>query len=169
MPAQIIGQTHGTGGVALHRVNSTVSCARSGSDDRPGVRRQAVDPIASQDWLPRCAVGSKGRPVTRVLVALIGDGAFHDQDEGAQLALGGAIERREEVVAIFVGEEGIVKLDAGNAWQCAEHQLFQRGLGGRGDGNCLPIAPESSGQPEDVHFGNARLVLRRPSCATVAT
>ena len=44
LPAEVVGQAHAAGRVALHRVNAAVGGAGAGGDDGPGVRREPVDP-----------------------------------------------------------------------------------------------------------------------------
>ena len=53
----------------------------------------------------------------------------------------------QEVLPIFIGEEWIMKIDFGNTGESPEQNIFQTGLGRGGDGNRIPVTPETGGDP----------------------
>jgi hypothetical protein len=58
LPAQVISQAHGAGGISLHRMDAAVGGACPGRHHRPGVGRETVNPLTGGDWLAGCFVGS---------------------------------------------------------------------------------------------------------------
>ncbi len=77
---------------------------------------------------PVSLVGSEGGPVTLGFIGFVGNRSFHDENEWIELALRRPVEALQKFVAVFVGEEQIVKVDFGNPRQIAEHQIFDARL-----------------------------------------
>ena len=132
VPAQIVGKTHAIGWIALHGVDSAVRSAGSNRHHGPRFRRQAVDPIAGRNGLPRDGIGAEGGPVAFFLIRFVRDGAFHHQDKWSQLLLRRKTETAQEFVAILHGENGIMEPDFGNPGDGAEQQILDARLCGRG-------------------------------------
>ena len=63
VPAEIIGQAHAAGRIALHRVNAAVGRAGAAGDDGQRFRREPVDPFVGRDRLAGLRVGSQRGPV----------------------------------------------------------------------------------------------------------
>ena len=81
LPAEIVGQTHAAGGIALHRMDSTIGGAGAHGDYGPGMRREPVDPLAGGDGLTGCRVGAERGPIAFALIVFVGNGAFDDENE----------------------------------------------------------------------------------------
>ena len=62
LPAKIVGQAHGSCGVAFHGVNAAISGACAASDHRERLWRQAIDPLVGRDWLAGVRIGSQSLP-----------------------------------------------------------------------------------------------------------
>jgi hypothetical protein len=104
-------------------------------------------------------VSSEAGPVTFLLDLLVGNGAFHNQHKGFQLPLLGHVEVLHEVVAYFIGEDGVVQVDFGEAGDSAEQDVFNAWLGGGGDGYGVAVATKAGGDPQDVQFGDCGFLL----------
>ena len=152
IPSEVIGHTHAAGGVAFHGVDAAVSGAGAASDDGQGFGRQPVDPFAGGDGLPGDFVGAKSGPVSFRFDGFVGDRPFDDKDEFAEFVFPGVVPEFEEFVAVFIGEDGIVEMDFGEAGDGTEEDVFNTGLGGGGDGDGVAVTSEAGGDPEDVDF-----------------
>ena len=60
------------------------------------------------------------------------------------------MEGVQKTLSIFIGEEGIMKIDFGNTWESPEQNIFQTRLGRRRNGNRITITPEASRDPENI-------------------
>jgi hypothetical protein len=69
----------------------------------------------AQVRLARVGIGAQSRPVPFFLNLLVGNGTFHDEDEGLELSLFGQVKVLEKIVAIFVRENGIVQVHSRQA------------------------------------------------------
>ena len=147
IPAEVVGQAHAAGGVAFHGVDAAVGGAGSACNDGQRLGRQAVDPLVGGDGLAGVRIGAQGRPVAFFLDLLVGDRAFHDEHERIEPARLGLVPELHEVVAILVGEDGIVQVNLGQAGNCAEHHIFDAGLRGRGDGDGVAVATQTGRDP----------------------
>ena len=87
IPTEVIRQSHTAGRVSLHGVDAAVGSACSSRDHRPGLWRQAIDPVTRQDRLSGFLVGPKRRPISFALILFVGDRSFDHQDERRQACL----------------------------------------------------------------------------------
>ena len=100
-----------------------------------------------RDRLAGLRIGSQGRPVAFFLDLLVGDRSFHHQNERLQLALLRQIPVLQKVVAVLIGEHGIVQMDFGKARNRAQDNVFDAGLSGRGDRDGISVAAQTGGDP----------------------
>src|SRR6516225_5289747 len=152
-PTEIIGQSHATGGISLHGVNAAVGRASAGCHDGPGLGSQSIDPVAGQDWLAGFFAGAEGGPISFRLVVLVRNRAFHDKYERIEFSCGCVAEELHELVAVFVGEKGIMKMNLGNPGECAENDVLDARLTRAGHSDGVAVASEPGGEPQDVHLG----------------
>ena len=113
VPAQVVGEAHGPGGVAGHGVDAAVGGTGADGDDGPGAWGQPVDPAGGGDGLTGVGVGAEAGPAPLDVARLVGDGALDDEDEGVELTGGGGLEPGEELVAHLVGEHRVMEADRG--------------------------------------------------------
>ena len=132
-------------------------------DHRQRFRRQAIDPLIGGNRLPGLGIGPKPRPVAFFLYLLVGNGAFDHQHERIQLSLLRHVPEFQEVVSVLVGQNGIVQVHLGQAGNCPQQNVFDTGLGCRGDRNRISVAAQPGGDPENVDFGDWRRFLRLPT------
>ncbi len=165
VPAEVVGEAHGAGRVALHRMDPAVRRTRAGRDNRERLRREPVDPLVGGDRLPRRRVGADRRPVAAVVRVelLVGDRSLDDQHERVELTTRGGEPRLEEVVAVVVGEHRVVQVDGGQTRDRTEQDVLDAGLGRRGDRDGVTVAAEPGGDPHDVDVLDGRLLLCLPS------
>ena len=104
-------------------------------------------------------IGSQRRPVAFLLDLLVGDGAFHDQHEWIQPSCLGLVPELQEVVAVFVGEYRIVQVNLGQAGNRAQQDVFNAGLGGRGNGDRISITSQTRCDPHNVQLSHGRFLL----------
>jgi hypothetical protein len=123
------------------------------------VGRQAVDPGAGRDRLTGLRIEAEAGPAPLAGERLVGDGSFDDEDERIDLPVGGAAQDRQELVAVLVGEHGVVQEDPRHAGQRAQDQILDTGLGGGGHRDGIAIAAEAGGHPDDVHLGESGRVV----------
>ena len=147
IPAQIVGQAHAAGRIALHGVNAAVGGAGAAGDDGPGPRSEPIDPLANGDRLAGLGVGSETGPVTLGLVGFVGDRAFDHQDERPEFSGGGLVIGLEEVVAGVIGQDGVMERDVGQTGNCPANNVFDAGLRGSRDGDRVAVAS----QPAVIH------------------
>ncbi len=79
-------------------MDPAVAGTRAGTQDHQGLWRQAVQPFAGRHGLIGVGVVPEAAPVALTLDGFVGDGAFHHQHEGVQLAPIGLKEPFEEVI-----------------------------------------------------------------------
>jgi hypothetical protein len=161
-PSEVVRQTHAAGRVPGHGVDAAVRSAGPGRDDSPGLRGQAVDPLARRDRLPRRPVDAHGRPESLLLVLFVGDRAFHHEEEGGKKALCGAIPGIEELVAVLIGQYRMMQPDLGQTRDATKHQIFEARLGRCRDRDRITVTAEAGRDPEDVHHldnGGAGILL----------
>ena len=125
-PPQVIRQPHAPCGISLHRMNATVGCARPGSNDGPGLRSQAVDPIARKDRLAGFLICPKGRPIPFGLILFVRNRSFDHQDERGEVTCGSAMKRLQEVFAVLVGEAWIMEVYFWNPGQSLREEYPAR-------------------------------------------
>ena len=58
-----------------------------------------------------------------------------------------------EIVAVFIGQHGIVQVDFGEPRDGSQNNVFDAGLGGGGDRNGIAVAAQAGGDPKDMNFG----------------
>jgi hypothetical protein len=141
-------------------MNATVGCAGPGSNDGPGFRSQAVDPIAGKDRLAGFLIGPKGRPVPVGLILFVRNRSFDHQNERGEVTCGCAMKRLQEVFAGLVGEAWIMEIYFGNPGYATEKNILEAWLRGRGHGNGIAVTAKSSGNPEHIHFGEGWRITR---------
>ena len=88
---------------------------------------------------------------------LVGDRPLDDEEERREPPVGGPAERLEELVAVGVGQDGVVEADARQAGDGAEQNVLDGSAGGGGHGDGVAVAAEARGDPEDVDFRDGRL------------
>src|SRR6478735_10189633 len=85
-PPEVVGDTHGAGRVAGHRVDAAVGRAGAYGDDGGRLAGQPVQPLGGLDRLAGHRVGTEPGPVALLLDRLVGDGPLDDEDERLQLS-----------------------------------------------------------------------------------
>jgi hypothetical protein len=100
-------------------MNAAVGGTRPGADDGPRARGETIDPGAGGDRLAAGRVGAKRRPVARLLVAFVGNGALDDEHEVAELTRRAALHDAHELTADLIGEDRVVEVDPGYPGQRA--------------------------------------------------
>ena len=115
--------------------------------------RRSIHSLVVIGW-PVFGSVPKRRPVAFLLDLLVGNRSFHHQHERLQLALLGQIPILQEVVAVLIGEHGIVQMNFGEPGNGAQNDIFDAGLRGGGDRDGVSVAAQSGGDPEDVNFGD---------------
>ena len=151
VPAQVVGQAHAPGRVAGHGVDAAVGRARAGGDHGPGLRGQPVDPVAGRDRLAGRRVGAERRPSSpRPCSSRWGSTPRPRARTAPSSPSAARAERFEEVVAVLVGEHGVVQVHLGQAGDGAEDDVLDARLGGGGDGDRVAVAAQAGGDPEDV-------------------
>src|SRR5207253_1375087 len=96
--------------------------------------------VAGGDGLAGRGVGPEPGPAALGLVLLVGDRALDHQHEGGELALGGAAEVAQELVAGLVGQDRVVQPDERQSWESAAYEVLEAGLSRGGDGDGVAIA-----------------------------
>src|SRR5262249_24149689 len=97
---------------------------------------------------------SQGGPVAFLLIVLVGDGAFDDEDEWTELAFRCLVEGRQKRVADLVSEDRVVQSHFRQAGDGAEENILDAGLGRGHDGDRVAVTTQAGRQPEDVDGGN---------------
>ena len=59
----------------------------------------------------------------------------------------------------FVGEHGIVQVNLGQAGNCSQNDILNARLRGRGNGDRISIATQTSRDPQNVKFSNGGFFL----------
>ena len=95
---EVVGHAHGAGRVAGHGVDAAVGGARPDRDDRQGLRREAIEPLAGGHGLVGVGVVPEPAPVALALDRLVRDRSLDHEDERLELAAVGLEEPFEEVV-----------------------------------------------------------------------
>ena len=157
--AQVVAQSHRTGGIAAHRRDPAVGGARAERQHGGRARRQPVDPGAGGDRLTGLGVDPERRPV-----ALAVDAPRWAPTPRARARTGRALprprpERAHEVLAALVGEQRVVDGQPRHPGQHAVQQVLEAGAGGARHGHRVAVAAEARGQP------HARARAGAPSCA----
>ena len=157
VPAEIVKQAHRARRVALHGVNAAVSGAGAGGDDREGLRREAINPLIGRNRLTGSRIGAQSRPIAFALDFFVGNRAFHDEHERVELTSFRFIPPAHKAVAAeFKGEDRVMKMHPGEAGNGSQQHILDTGLGGCGDSDGIPIAAQSSGDPDDMNILHAR-------------
>ena len=139
-------------GISFHRVNASVRGARSGCDNRPGFRREAINPITRQDRLAGGLIRAESRPISFALVFFVGDRTFHHQDERREFSFRGLMKMAHEFFAVVVSKKRIVQVNFGDPGDATEEDVFNARLSGRGHRDGVSIAAEAGGDPKNVNF-----------------
>ena len=148
-------------------MDAAVGRAGADRDDGQRLGRQPVDPVAGGDRLAGLLVGAERGPVALFLDLLVGDRAFDDQDERVEPALLGLVPELHELVAVLVGEHGVVQVDLGQPGNRPQDDVFDAGLRGGGDRDRVAVAAQPGRDPEDVHLLDGRRPLRLASVRDV--
>ena len=98
-----------------------------------GFGRQAVNPLVGGDGLTGLRIRSETRPVAFLLDLLVRDRAFDHQHERIELALFRLIPEFQEVISVFVGQDGIVQVHFGKSGNGSQQNVFDAGLSSCGD------------------------------------
>src|SRR5437868_13681270 len=96
-------------------MNPAIGGARSRSHDSQSFWSQTVDPLAGSDRWPSVRVGPLCGSITVALDLFVGNRSLHDKNEGLKLSAFGLVEMFHEIVADFIGENGIVQIHLGQA------------------------------------------------------
>src|ERR1700683_4890944 len=133
-------------------MDSTIG--RTGPDRhyRQSLRRQTVDPLGRWDRLAGFEVGSQRRPIALALDPFVRDGTLHNQNKRIQLAFLCPVPILHEVVAIFIGQDGIVQMDFGKPRYGPQKNVLNARLGSGGDRDGITIAAQTGGDPKDMNF-----------------
>ena len=160
-PAQVIGEPHASGWVALHRMDSAIRCACSSSQYRPCFRRQPVDPVTRCYGLTGGLVGPKRCPISSLFVSLIRNGPLHHQDERSLLAFRRQMEMPHEFIAIFNCKERIIEIYFRNPRKGPTDNVLDARL--RGSRHCdrISIATEAPSHPQNIDLRNGHSFLVR--------
>jgi hypothetical protein len=152
LPAKVVGEAHCAGRIAFHGVNPAIRRAGAGADYRPCFGREPVYPFTRRDRLAGPLVGTERSPVAFRFVFLVWDRAFDDQDERIDSIGRGIVEKLDKILAIFVGQELVMKMDLRYAWDTARDEIFDARLrrGSHSDG--IAVAAETGRYPENVNF-----------------
>ena len=161
LPAQVVGQAHRAGRVVLHRRDAAVGGARPDRDDRGGLRREAINPLVRGDRLARVRVVAHGGEVAVAGELLVRQRALEDQHERVELAGLGVPPGLHELAALLEREHGVVDDHARHARDGAGDDVLERGIGGRGHADRVPVATESRRHPDHVCGDRLGLVLLR--------
>src|SRR3954466_12174430 len=78
--AEIVGKSHGAGRVAGHGMDAPESRARPGGNDGPGLWRETRYPPSRWNWLTRRAVEAERRPGAFLILRLVRDRSFNNED-----------------------------------------------------------------------------------------
>ena len=133
-------------------MDSAIGGAGSASHHSQRFGREAIDPFIRGDGLAGLRIGAERRPVAFLLDFLIGNRAFHDQDERFQLALLGLVPKLQEIIAVFIGENGVVQMNAGQSGDRAQQDVLDAGLRGGCDGNGVTVTTKSGGDPQNMNI-----------------
>ena len=128
-------------------MNAAVGGAGSAGDDGESLGSEAVDPLAGGDGLAGVGISSQTCPVAFLLDLLVGDGSLDNKHERVKPARLRLVPELHEVVAVFVGEDGIMQVNLGQAGNCTEQDIFNARLRGRGNGDRISIATQTGCDP----------------------
>src|SRR3984885_744494 len=128
LPTEIIREAHTSRWVPGHCVNSAVCSAGPDCDHRSGLLRQPINPFVCCDWLTGFGVGADCSPVALFLDLFVGDRALDHQNERLELSFRRLIVKLHEVVADFIGKDGIMQVDLWKPWNGPEHDIFDARL-----------------------------------------
>jgi Domain of unknown function (DUF4372) len=53
-----------------------------------------------------------------------------------------------------IGKHGVVKVNLWKSRNCAEHDIFDAGLAGCGNGNRITVTAKTAGDPQDMNLGD---------------
>ena len=155
VPAQVVGHAHGAGRVARHRVDPAVGGAGADGQDRGGLRRQPVEPLAGGHRLARRRVVAEAAPVALGLDRLVRYGPLDDEDERVELAAIGLVPPLDERVRALLGtalevDQGPVHRHLRESGQGPQHDLLDARLGRGGQRHRVPVASEPPVHPENM-------------------
>src|SRR5438309_11852575 len=94
-------------------MNAAIGGASSCANDRGCLGSEAVNPFASSDGLARIGIGAESGPIALFLDLFIGNGAFHNENEGIKLSFFGQVPMLHKVVADFVGKHWVMQMNLG--------------------------------------------------------
>ena len=117
-------------------------------------RREPVDPLGRRDRLAGRLVGADRRPVALALDLLVGDRALDDEHERVEPPFGRVMKELEELVAVLVGEHGVVQVDLRQPGNGAQDDVLDARLRGGGDRHRVAVAAQAGRDPEDVDLGD---------------
>src|SRR6478752_3274663 len=168
-PPEVVGDTHGAGRVAGHRVDAAVGRAGAYGDDGGRLAGQPVQPLGGLDRLAGHRVGTEPGPVALLLDRLVGDGPLDDEDERLQLSAVRLVPPLDERVRPLFGpalevDQRPVHLDLREAGQGPEDDLLDARLGGPRERDGVAVTPQATVHPEDVQRGDLR-PCRRLRCS----
>ncbi len=158
VPPQIVGHTHGTGRISGHRVDTAVGRAGSDRDDRGGLGRQPVEPLAGGHRLPGRRIVAEPAPVALVVQLLVRDGSLDDQHERFEFTPVGLEEPFEEVVrtpvwSAFEIDQGPVHGDLRQPGERAKRDLLDAGLRGGSQRHRISVTTQARIDPQNMDQG----------------
>src|SRR6478672_13783327 len=156
VPPEVVGDAHGAGRVAGHGVDAAVRRAGADRDQGGRLRSEPVEPLRRGHRLPGHRVVAEAAPVALVLDRLVRDGPLHDEHERLELAAVRFVPPLDEVVRALLRpalevDQRPVDRDLRQPGQGTEDDLLDARLGGRGQGDGVPVAAETTVHPEDVY------------------
>ena len=150
-PAQVIPQTHGAGRVVAHRRDPAIGGARPQRHDRRRPGGEPVNPDVGENRLAGFGIGSHSSPVPLAVDLLVGHRPLEHQDERIQTSLRGVVERADEFLPVFKGQDRVVEDHRRHSGQAATEEILDAGVGGRGHRDRITVAPQAGGEPHHVH------------------
>src|SRR5271170_2592504 len=147
LPAEIIRQAHASSRIAFHCVDSAVSRAGTGCNNRPRFRRQPVNPLTCCNWLACHSIRAERCPIAFLLVRFVRDRALYHQDERLRFTRCRQIKALHEVVSDLWCKKWIVQIHLGNPRQIPKHDVLDAGLSGGRRGDCVSITAKTRSDP----------------------
>src|SRR2546421_3159645 len=113
VPAQIVGDTHSTGGITLHGMDTTIGSAGSCCYHCQGLWCQAINPIRHRNRLVRYRVCAEGCPVAFGLDLLVWDRSFKYENKRVKFTPLCFIPPLHKVFAPLVGDTLVMDVNPG--------------------------------------------------------
>src|SRR5262245_11756335 len=162
VPAKIIGQPHAARCVPGHRMNPSIGRAGSSGNDRPRFWRQSINPFTRGNGLARIGVGTLSRPISCFLDSFVWNRSFDDEDERIDLSSFGLIEKIHKLIADLRCKDGIMEMYLWESWDRPQQKIFNAGLLGGGDRDCVAVASQTSREPDYVNLFHIRGPFTEP-------